>query len=278
MKIAFAHANSYPAGCYRALFAALAPEHEVIAPAKFGHDKRFPVADGWHNLVLEYETWLAGQGDEPLLLLGHSLGGYLSLMTACHLSSKLPGTRIKGLILLDAPLVGGRQAYSIWMAKQMGLIWTVPPASLAKSRREHFASPADAFGHFRGKKVFAEFSDAALQDYIDAGLEPNPVSHEPAAAWRLSFNRRTETRIYASLPHRMPQIAEQLRRAAPTLPVGFVHASRSREMKMVGLTHVRKLVPDEWIRQIDGTHLFPLEKPVETATVIKELVGEMGAD
>jgi pimeloyl-ACP methyl ester carboxylesterase len=263
--LAFAHANSYPAASYQPMLDALAGPFDVHAYPKLGHDPLHPVTDCWPALVREYETWLSAQqaasgAQEPWLLVGHSLGGFLSLLVAARNPQ-----RVRGLILLDSPIVGGWQANLLHVAKLTGLVWYVSPARFANKRRDRFESVADAFAHFRGKGVFADFSDAALQQYLAAGL----VSAKEGV--KLAFDRRIEARIYATLPHHMTRVARKLKTIAPALPVSFIAGSRSAEVKQVGWRYTRWLVPQERTRIVEGTHLFPLERPLETAQMISEL-------
>ena len=43
----FAHANGFPSGSYRKMFAALPEDYQVMAIEKFGHSSRFPVSNNW---------------------------------------------------------------------------------------------------------------------------------------------------------------------------------------------------------------------------------------
>ena len=49
--IVFAHANGFPAGTYRQLFAIWRDAgYAVHAVERFGHDPRFPVSNNWPHL------------------------------------------------------------------------------------------------------------------------------------------------------------------------------------------------------------------------------------
>ena len=80
----FAHANSFPAGTYRYLFALLRERgFDVQALERFGHDARYPVTSNWPHLVQQLADFtqpLVQRWGQPALFLGHSLGGFVSLM------------------------------------------------------------------------------------------------------------------------------------------------------------------------------------------------------
>jgi surfactin synthase thioesterase subunit len=59
-----------------------------------------------------------------------------------------------------------------------------------------------------------------------------------------------------------------LRRHPLKCPVAFIGARQSEEMKQVGLTMTQQ-VTDGRIMMLDGSHLFPMEKPLATAAAIE---------
>ena len=86
-SIVFSHGNSFPASTYRVLREDLvARGFQVDAIEKFGHDPQYPVTNNWPHLVQQLADFAkALQGDgEPAFLVGHSLGGILSLMCAAR--------------------------------------------------------------------------------------------------------------------------------------------------------------------------------------------------
>jgi pimeloyl-ACP methyl ester carboxylesterase len=126
--------------------------------------------------------------------------------------------------------------------------------------------------HLAHKRAFALWHPQVLADYIAHGTEdaalPDGSTHRV-----LRFDRDVETAIYNTLPHNLDRL---LRQHPLTCPVAFVGGTQSAEMKQVGMTMTRKVVqPDrhpERLRMIEGTHLFPMEKPAETAQVVGELL------
>lgn len=84
--LVFSHANSFPGSTYRVLFRHLrARKFTVRAIEKFGHDPRYPVTSNWPNLVQQLADFTSAEVEksgQPAFLVGHSLGGFLSLMCA----------------------------------------------------------------------------------------------------------------------------------------------------------------------------------------------------
>lgn len=262
----FSHANSFPAGTYRALFERLEGRFRVAAADRYGHNPDYPVTDGWPHLVREaaHELARVRRGHEPVILVGHSLGGFLSLKLAAA-----DPTAVRAVVMLDSPVIHGWRAGVLMAAKRLGLAARIPPASVARRRRERFASGDDALAHFRGKRAFAHWPTAVLQDYVACAVTP----HETAGA-ALRFERDVEASIYRTLPHDLGRVARRLRRTAPQLPIGFIHGTRSDEIRQVGMAGTRALVGPH-LRSVDGGHLFPMEQPEATADALLGLLDDM---
>ena len=82
----FAHANGFPGLSYRSLLDPLAESFDLHPLDRLGHHPDYPVNHNWGNLVEELLSYLPDT-DEPLLGVGHSLGGTLMAMAA----DKQPG-------------------------------------------------------------------------------------------------------------------------------------------------------------------------------------------
>ncbi|WP_143291542.1 alpha/beta fold hydrolase, partial [Burkholderia pseudomallei] len=95
--IHFSHANGFPASTYRTIFAELADDYELRFIERIGHDRRFPVTRDWPHLVEQLLDDIGRAYERPVWLVGHSLGGYLSLMAAL----KRPQW-VRGVVMLDS--------------------------------------------------------------------------------------------------------------------------------------------------------------------------------
>ena len=256
--IVFSHANGFPAGTYRVLFEHWRQaRHRVIAVERYGHDPAYPVTSNWPHLRDQLLDRIRHEAPaEAVHLVGHSLGGFLSLMAAC----RQPAVA-RSVVLLDSPVVAGWRAHGVRVAKATGLIRRVSPGRVSRRRRERWASMDEARAHFSGKSVFARWDPRVLGDYLDAGLEADPSS--PGGV-RLAFQRDVETRIYDTLPHHLGTL---VRRHPPRCPVHFIGGTRSAEVRQVGLEMTRAVTQGR-IGWIEGGHLFPMERPTQTALAV----------
>lgn len=259
--IIFSHANSYPAGCYRVLFERWrAAGWRVEALDRFGHDPRFPVTGDWRRLrdqLLHFiEREVKPEG--PVALVGHSLGGMLSLMAACRRPEL-----VSRLVMLDSPVVAGFKAAAVAVAKTTGLIHRYGPSRVARERRHVWPDRAAVRQHFAAKRLFARWDPRVLADYVDAGFEPTEDGQV-----RLRFHREVEAHIYRTLPHHLPLL---LRLRPPQCPVAFVGGTESFELRQAGAGPSKALAGEGW-RWMQGSHLFPFERPDETADLVLELL------
>lgn len=263
--ICFSHANGFPAGTYRVLFETWqAAGWRVIALPRIGHDAAFPVTLNWPHLRRELVQFVEQQAPEQQVhFVGHSLGGFLSLMVA----ARRPDLAAQ-VVMLDSPVVGGWRSHSVAMARTLGLYKRFSPGRIAEKRRYEWPDREAALQHYAAKSAFARWDERVLRDYIAAGTEPDPDGASPAAV-RLAFRREIETRIYDTLPTRLGAF---LHRHPPRAPLHFIAGLRSAELRQAGMAATRRLV-QERLQWIDGTHLFPMERPEDTARAVLGALG-----
>lgn len=262
--LVFTHANSYPPGCYRLLLEAWqAAGWPVLPTPMLGHQAQHPPTPNWPHLLDELlanvdHTLPPGA---PVVFVGHSLGGLLSLMAATRRPAQA-----RAVVQLDSPYISGWRAGFVRFGHLTGLAHRVPPASIAHQRREHWPDRESLERHFLSKPLFQAWDTRVLGDYLREGFEPDPER----GGWRLRFHRAVEAHIYATLPHNLSGFVRRLH-----APLGFVAGTRSREMRQGGLAATRALVGPAHFHEINGTHLFPFERPLETAAAVLRLLSSL---
>jgi pimeloyl-ACP methyl ester carboxylesterase len=257
-SVIFSHGNGFPASTYNSFTQDLSRRgYQVSAIEKLGHNPRFPVTSNWPHLVDELAEFaqqtLSQTGQKPFLV-GHSLGGLLSLMCA----SEHPGLAA-GVVLLDSPIVAGWKASALQLAKKTQWIAAMNPGKKSKTRRQHWPNIEAVVAHFQHKRAFAHWHSQALQDYAKHGTQ------ERHGERVLSFDRDVETAIYNTLPHNLPAM---LQRHPLKCPLAFIGGTHSREMKLGG-TELTDKISKGRVMWLDGSHLFPMEKPIATAAAVE---------
>ena len=233
----------------------------VEALEMFGHDPRYPVSSNWPNLVqelIDFVQPIAARYGQAPFLIGHSLGGLLSLMAAARAPELA-----RGVVLLDSPLVGGWQARVVQVAKKIPLVGRFSPGAVSRKRRFQWPNLVDARAHFVSKRAFAQWDARVLDDYVLHGTVDDPGPNGTRRV--LKFSREVETRIYNTIPDHLPGL---LRRQPLRCPVALVAGLESREMRLAGTSLTDQVIRGRKIL-IDGTHLFPMEKPIVTAVCVE---------
>jgi pimeloyl-ACP methyl ester carboxylesterase len=259
--IVFSHGNGFPAGVYQPLFDVWRTHgYTVHAIEKFGHDPAWPVTSNWPHLRDQLIAFIDAEVGGPAWLVGHSLGGLLSVLAAC----KRPDLA-RGIVLLDAPIIAGWRAHSLQVAKATGLMPRITPGRVSRTRRQSWPSLAAVREHFAKKTAFARWDPRVLEAYVKSGFVRR------GGQTVLAFDRDVETQIYNTLPHHMPRV---LRRHPLRCPLAFIGGQQSAESRQAGVEATHRLAGERFV-WTTGTHLFPMEHPDATAAEVLRLLATM---
>lgn len=249
--LAFAHANGVPGGSYRKFLAPFEQDFQVHAVDRIGHNPDFPVDAHWHGLSRELEAFLEPLA-KPIVGMGHSLGGVLMFTVAARRPEWF-----SALIMLDPPLVNGWQRWLFNLADWTGQGDRVSPAGKSKFRRDQWPNREEVDGYFSRRGFFQRFDPDCLRDYIDSAV------HCDDSGCRLRFEVAVEVGIFRTTPrdlHHYPRLA---------VPGMLLNGTESESMFVdCARRHVRRHKMD-W-GMAEGGHMFPLEKPEQTAALIRQ--------
>ncbi|MGI8884814.1 MAG: alpha/beta fold hydrolase [Pyrinomonadaceae bacterium] len=252
--IHFAHANGFPAKTYSKLFLFLESDYEINYIERHAHNPDFPVTDNWKYLKEELKQEIEKRYVKPIIGIGHSLGGVLHFLAAIEKPELY-----RQIILLDAPIISRLSSKGLHILKLTKLIDRYSPSQITRYRRNIWKTKAEAFEHFAKKEKFAKFDREVLRDYIEFGTTETEKGYE------LFFKPSIEAQIYRTIPHNLPEFRGKLK--VSTIYIG---GTNSREARLARLSFMRKHFPIDF-QFIEGSHLFPLEKPQETANLIRRI-------
>ena len=253
----FSHANGFPAPTYRSMLGLLETSFRISSIAALGMDPRHPPTEGWPHLARQVIEHIERSHSQPVVGVGHSLGGYLTFMAAVARPDLF-----SSIILLDAPIIGAIKARLLGATKRFGIVDRVTPAGATRERRAEWASLAEAERHFRGKSLFRHFAPEALRDYVRYGLA------DDGKILRLMIDPAIEYQIYRTVPHDLHRLLPKLK-----VPAGFVGGAQSDVVRRVGLSTMRRAGFS--FRRVQGGHLFPLEHPQAAADAIREMTARL---
>jgi pimeloyl-ACP methyl ester carboxylesterase len=263
--LVFSHGNSFPGATYGVMLASLKKRGFTVKYIdKFGHDPRFPVTDNWPHLVeqlVDFVQPLVDKHEQKAWLVGHSLGGIVSTLCA----SKHPELA-RGVVLLDSPVIGGWRAKALKAAKSSGLVGNISPGKISHRRTQAWDSFEAAYESFKSKRAFAKWDDHVLHDYIAHGTHDGEDGRR-----HLSFDRHIETQIYNTLPDHLESV---LRKHPLQCKAAFIGGLQSEELKQTGVDTTAHFTQGRML-WMDGSHLFPMEKPVVTAAMVEAAICSM---
>ncbi|QRN03663.1 alpha/beta fold hydrolase [Legionella sp. MW5194] len=246
--IHFAHGNGFPSLCYSQLFNALSDDFDCFYIDKVGHNPGYPVTENWPFLVEEVLDSIKQQINQPVIAVGHSLGGVLSLLAAIREPSLF-----KAVVMLDSPLLGRLKSSMLRLAKVLGFIDHITPAFRTRGRRRKWPTQEQLLAYLKDRPLFRTFSKACLQDYIDYGL------YRDEEGYHLVFDSHIEYQIYRTIPHHLHQYAGQL-----TVPTALIYGAQSNVVDRFDVRYMKTHYHIDCFK-MRGTHMLPMERPKLTA-------------
>lgn len=253
--IHFSHANGFPAGSYSTFLSYLSDDFDIGVIDRLGHHDDYPVTDNWSYLVKQLIDYFEHTYSQPVYAVGHSLGGVLSMIVAAQRPDL-----VKGLVMLDAPLLTNFEAHGLGLVKRLGLMDKVTPAGRTLGRKEDWDSVEHASEYFKSKRLFSAFDPRCFSDYIhNATLEGDDGRR------RLHFKAETEISIYRTIPNNLHHTERLPMPSAVIAGKGSDVFKRQHELKMR-----RQLGMD--VSWVNGGHMFPLEQPELTVGLIKQYI------
>ncbi len=256
--INFVHANGFPARSYQTIFDNIPTHIKVIALDKYGHSDLYPVENNWQASVDELLDFVKNnhQGSEKIISVGHSFGGVVAFMAACQNPALF-----KGVIMLDPPVFVGPSALVVRIIKKTSLIDKFSPAGKSKKRRSHWPLDSDIKKQFSRRKLFRDFDSRCLTDYVKHGIVERNNQLE------LAFSAEVEANIFRTLPCNLSSFKNKL-----TIPGALIYAEKTDVCPQHFFKRFAKLNKKITIRTVPGGHMFPLERPEETAKLITEII------
>ncbi len=265
--LVFVPANGMARPVYRKMLVGLSHRFVASGMERLGHDPAFPVTEAWPRLVDQLRPYLAAAGG-PVTLLGHGSGGWLALLAAYRAPE-----RVRAVILLDAPVPGPAQARLLAWVKRLGL-GALPGPACGLDRPSTSALDPDCLPAYR--RFACESTDAASQ-----AAHKRLAAQEPDARCAAPDGRRFDAAVRRRLHATWPDaIGRLVAGGAPVdgqgrvVPVGFLLGTQSPLVRRCGLAASRRLAGDH-LRAIEGSHLFPLERPLVTAKEVVHLHDRM---
>lgn len=261
----FVHANGYPPECYLPLLEKLAKHLNLFAmyqrPLWEGSEPK--EISNWKPLTRDFLDFLDDRKSEPIIAIGHSLGGTVSLRAALQHPE-----RFHALILID-PVIFPPHVVRIWqLVRAFKLEYRLHPfIRNATRRRRTFESREKLFELYRRKAVFRYFSDESLRSVISG------LTLEKNGRYELIQSPEWEARIYITAIWQDMDIWRGISHLK--IPLLIVRGAETDTFwESTSRLMIKRLPSAEVITIPNATHLVPLEQPDEVTQCIFDFLEE----
>jgi pimeloyl-ACP methyl ester carboxylesterase len=261
------HPNSHCAGVWTPLAERLAGDQfTVIAVDLRGHGGSDKPPDGYHWAQMRDDivTVFRSLDLRDVLLVGHSRGGGVSLLTAAALPE-----RIRGVMVYE-PTIPFRPDLPPLPAGSPAPPITARMSARARERRTVFPSRAALFDHWRTRDAFRRWRDQYLRAFVEHG------SVERAdGTVELACPPWVEARMYEVMLEQDAWIGL----CVPDMPLLAIYGGESgrlapgRDQTPI----LRRMFPRAEVRVMDGaTHFGPMEQPEVFEQILRGFATRVG--
>lgn len=256
------HATGFHARLWDRVVAALPAHVRVIAPDLRGHGLSYRPPGGagdWGETAAEAAALAQSVAAGPLVVAGHSMGGYGAAWIAAHRPEL-----VSAALLID-PVILAPEVYGDAAGKLLG----DPAAHPVARRRNAWASAEEMIARFAERPPYSAWQADVLADYCHHGL----VSVAGGDGFELACPPVIEASCYMGSamhdPHRWLG-----RIAAPATVLRGRGGERASPMDFsVSPTWegLAEAIPDgRDIHWTDHSHFIPMEAPARVAALIAE--------
>jgi pimeloyl-ACP methyl ester carboxylesterase len=265
----FLHANGYPPDCYKPLFELLKTRYHVFGMMlrPLWDDSKVEDITDWHPLSDDLLRFLAStslSAEEPVIGVGHSIGGIVTLRAALREPSKF-----RALILLDPVLFVPSYLVIRNLVRALGLGKKLhPKIAGALKRRRTFDNLDIVFHGYRSREVFKYMSDESLRAYIEGITKP-----KTDGGFKLAYSPEWESHIYLTGLRDFDLWRELPKLKVPTL---IIRGAETDTFLENAATLVKKKNPKIQIKTLEqSTHILPLECPQKVYNLIRAFLTDV---
>lgn len=264
--VLFLHPNSHCAGVWAPLAERLAANGiGAVALDMRGHGRSGkPERDyGWPFLRDDAIALLDALNMHDVLLVGHSRGGGVTLLTAAAASE-----RVRGVLVFEPTLPPGLVSAGAPAAAVAARVARL--GERARGRRAVFAGREEALAHFGSREAYKHWRQEYLRAFVDHATLPRDDGTRELACpgW-------VEARLYEVMGERDAWDGV----CCPDLPVVAMYGDRSGRLGegRDPMAAVRRMFPRaELVVMPDGTHFGPMEQPEFFERAVRDLAARVG--
>jgi pimeloyl-ACP methyl ester carboxylesterase len=257
--IHFLHGNGFCGGVYWPMLRHFLPRYGLITHDIEGHgdSDNPPTFSGVEAVIKRIPQVMADQGlpGQPLIGMGHSFGGALTLRVAAD----NPGL-FKALVLLDPIVMPGPFFVGVRIASMLG---RHPLADASRRRRQSWASRAEVADRLRGRGTYKGWTPEALHSFVEY------ATHDEGGKRVLSCPRELEAQIFERPVWPWPAFEKA------QLPVLFLRGDQSFSFFPRAEKLAQRANPRLVVKTLPGGHCFMQENPEAAYNVVAEFLASI---
>jgi len=203
----------------------------------------------YHDLERYIETF-----NQPIVAIGHSLGGTVSLQVAARRPEFF-----KALILIEPGIMPPAWRPWVFLAQKSGLSKYVPFVTRASKRKNTWPNKKSCYKDLKGKGPFTHWENGFFEDFMIDG-----ICETEQGAIQLSCNPAWEGRCLAMAPYNIWHYVGMVK-----LPTLILYGKRSTTFLESVVKKFCKLIPHAVFEGFENTgHFVPMERHEKMVNLI----------
>ncbi len=247
------HATGFLPWLWHPIARTLAGKYRIIAPYFCDHRHVEPEDGGlsWMILAEDLCRFCEVMDIDRPYLVGHSMGA-----TVMTIANAAYGSPAEGMVIIE-PIFLPEDFYRMKIGVDQH-----PLASKSIKRRNHWESRQSAKEYLRSRALFKNWDEEMLDLYLSHGMVDRPDE-----GLTLACSPRREASLFMGGMQYDPwPLLPKL-----SCPVLVVEGEESENRQFIDLKKAASLMPRGEYTSVAGAgHLIPMERPAQTADMIKE--------
>lgn len=255
--IVFMHATGFLPWLWLPVAHQLKDTYRIIAPYFCDHREADPEKGGlsWMQLAEDLTRFCECLNIKNPYMVGHSMGGAIISIAGGKF-----GVDIKKLLLIE-PIFLPPEIYNMQMR-----VDDHPLAGKSINRRNFWQNASEAKTYLKSKRLFQTWDDEMLDLYVQYGMKDSETG-----GLELTCHPRKEAALFMGSRAFDPwPVLSEIK-----CPVLVLEGEHTENKRFVDQKKAACAFADGQYRQVKGAgHLIPMEKPKETAQIIREFFKE----
>ncbi len=256
----FLHGNGFHACTLLPMASYFSPPFKALFSDLPGHgNSPQPTAlpPNWSAIATQIGTALEKRITRPLVGIGHSFGGTITLYMAVQFPHLF-----RQIILLDPIMFPPLVVRYLCIMRHLGLWKRSKLVQTTISRVNAWENEEQALAYFNSKRLYQNWQPEVLQLFIKHALKTNAQGQLElccAPAW--------EAQLFGSYPQGLWQAVKNV-----TVPTTILRAKHSFPQVPQAIILASKRNALIQVSQFGHSHCFPMDAPKETAHVLEKII------